>query len=298
MPNTRKKAPSAAPKAGRFLRPRSDQQGHPSTPVPPSPFQINDVLDRKIQAQQGMGAAAGPNQEKGFFVNFDIEDQLEGVDQAEKGKMGEIIMRAVEATVKAAIPAVVQAVKEVCFAAMKEVVNPHLLRLQYKADEIEQSTRRENLRISGLPEADGDETEDQLIAKVCDVAEKAGVDVSERDVSTCHRLGKRGEGKVRQTIVRFAVRRRRDALYSSRFQLKGKEGCRNIYINEDLTPMRYSVLMRAKGSPLVKGVSTRNGNVICKMTNDEIKTITSPDGLFDVGIDDIDYEKFKLHFLA
>ena len=289
----RKNAKSSMP--GAFLRSGS-QRGHPSSPT--TSFEVNDHLDRKVQAMQGMGAAAGPKQEKGIFINFDVEDQLGDVDEVDKGKMGALITRAVEAAVKAAIPAIVQAVKNVCLTAVKEEINPHLLRIQYRNNDVEQQTRRENLRISGLPESEGEETEGQLIAKVRSVAEKAGVEINDSDVSTCHRLGRKSDaGRVRQTIVRFALRRKRDLLYSSRFNLKGKEGCNKIYINEDLTTMRYSILMRAKDSPQVKGVSTRNGNVIYKMTNGETKTISSPDGLFDIGIDDIEYKKYKLHLM-
>ena len=63
--------------------------------------------------------------------------------------MRDIIMKAVEAAVKAAIPAIVKAVKDVCLTAVKEEINSHLLRMQYHMDDKEQYTRRENLRISG-----------------------------------------------------------------------------------------------------------------------------------------------------
>ena len=278
---------------GKFLRSASDQQGHPSSPS--SPFVVDDNVDRKVKAQQGM-AAAGPREEKGFYIDLNIEDQLNDVDQGERSKMGDIIMKAVEAAVKAAIPAIVKAVKDVCLTAVKEEINPHLLRMQYHMDDKEQYTRRENLRISGLPESEGEESEEELIGKLCSVADKAGVKVEASDISTCHRLGRKVEGKVRQTIVRFALRKR-DRLYSSRFNLKGKEGCRHIYINEDLTTMRYSVLMKAKESPNVKSVTTKQGNIVCKLTNNETKTITCPDDLFEVGLDNIDYKRFKLHLL-
>ena len=146
---------------------------------------------------------------------------------------------------------------------MKEEVNPHLLRMQYRSDDVEQQTRWENVRISGLPESEGEETEDQLISKVQSVAEKAGVKISDTEISSCHRLGMKSDaGRARQTIVRFALRRKRDLLYSSRFKLKGKDGCRNVFINEDLTTMICSVLMCAKESPQVKGDSSRNGSSV------------------------------------
>ena len=76
---------------------------------------------------------------------------------------------------KAAIPAIVQAVKEACVLSVKEQINPHLLRTQFRLDELEQKTRMENLRISGLPEPQGEESEEALSGKVCKLAEVAGV---------------------------------------------------------------------------------------------------------------------------
>ena len=83
--------------------------------------------------------------------------------------------------------------------------------------------KRENLRLSGLPENE-EETEDVLIQKVCGVAREVGVELQLADFSSCHRLGKpRSDGRPRQAIVRFLTRRKRDAFYQARFNLKGKE---------------------------------------------------------------------------
>ena len=102
----------------------------PSRPSSPSsPFVVDDNVDRKVKAQQGM-AAAGPREEKGLYIDLNIEDQLNDVEQGERSRMGDIIMKAVEAAVKAAIPAIVKAVKDVCLTAVKEEINPHLLRMQ------------------------------------------------------------------------------------------------------------------------------------------------------------------------
>ena len=119
---------------------------------------------------------------------------------------------------------------------------------------MEQSARRENLRISCIPESEGEEheTEDQLAVKGCGVAANAGVQLESRDILTCHRLGRYAEDKVCQTVVIFVVRRKRETVYNGRFSLKKVEGFNDVYINEDLTAMRYSVLMTANDSPTVK----------------------------------------------
>ena len=248
-----------------------------------------------MPAEQGVPAnGAG----EGLKISVDLADHLHDVAEEERAKLGPIVVQAVEAAVKAAIPAIVQAVKDVCMTAMRQELNPHLLKMQFKTDELDQSSRRDNLRITGLPEAADEEEEEDLIQKVCNVAEQAGVHLQEHDISSCQRLGKKSENKVRQTLVRFTARRKRDTLYKSRFNLKGKDSCKGVYLNEDLTPMRFKLLMAAKDSSQVQRALTNNGTVVCKMKDsEEFKYISTADDLFDIGMDDVDYKLFKLHLL-
>ena len=243
----------------------------------------------------------------GVFISFsDVLDQLDGIEGKEK--MAKLAINAVQTAVQAAIPAVIQAVKDACL--MKEDVNPHLLRAQFKHDELDQNMRRENLRITGLPESQ-EESEEALIGAVVKVAKEAGVELAVGDLDTCHRLGsppkptqnqpqngkEQVKPKPRQTFIRFSSRKKRDQLYDNRFKLKGNESCKGVFINEDLTSMRYKVLMAAKKAPDVKGVTSKHGNVICKMNDDSYKTLRSADDLFDVGITNVKYDNFGLHVL-
>ena len=60
------------------------------------------------------------------------------------------------------------AVKDACIQAIRDEMNPTLLINQYKQDDLDQNMRRENLRITGLPEGgEGEETEEVLINKMC-----------------------------------------------------------------------------------------------------------------------------------
>ncbi|XP_030855069.1 fibropellin-1-like [Strongylocentrotus purpuratus] len=220
-------------------------QGQAKPPSPQRPFVVNNDVDRKVASQRGMAAAASP-EKKGIFV--DIGDHLEELEIGEYGMMGDVVKQAVEAAVKAAVPAIVQAVKEVCLRSFKEVVNPHLLHLQFRQDAIEQAGRKDNLRISGLAEEEKEETEEILIEKICKVAGETGMQLAESDISACHRLGRKVAGKKRDTVVRFVAQRKRDKVYQGRFHLKGKESFRQVFVNEDLTSTRYAVLMAAKKS--------------------------------------------------
>ena len=200
---------------------------------------------------------------------------------------------------KAAIPSIVAAVKDACIQAIRGEMNPTLLINQYKQDDLDQNMRRENLRITGLPEGgEGEETEEVLINKMCTLAKEVEVEMPPECISSCYRIGKTGSGgKARQSFVRFTTRRMRDKLYDARFKLKGKVQYKGVFLNEDLTPLRYALLMRAKNTPAVKGVTTRHGNVICKMGDNDFVTLRSPDDLFDIGCDDVKYNDFKLHIL-
>ena len=177
------------------------------------------------------------------------------------------------------------------------MVNPHLLHLQFRQDAIEQAGRKDNLRISGLAEEERDETEEILIEKICKVAGETGMQLAESDISACHRLGRKVAGKKRDTVVRFVAQRKRDKVYQGRFHLKGKESFRQVFVNEDLTSTRYAVLMAAKKSAEVKSVSTKAGNIVCKMNDDTFKIISTPDDLFAVGLDNVEYKNFRLRLL-
>ena len=246
------------------------------------------------------GASANPEiSDHGVFINIDEAlQQLGEFKIGGRDNLAQIVTTAVQAAVKAALPAIMQAVRDACMESMKEVINPYLLRTQFKQDELQQEMKRENLRLSGLPENE-EETEDVLIQKVCGVAREVGVELQLADFSSCHRLGKpRSDGRPRQAIVRFLTRRKRDALYQARFNLKGKEAYKGLFINEDLTSMRYAVLSRAKEAPHVTRVSTKFGNIICKLQTGEQKVLRNPDDLFEVGIDNVDYSHFRLQVIT
>ena len=85
-----------------------------------------------------------------------------------------------------------------CKGAGKVVLQKHDNRL----DEIEQYLRRENIVVHGLPEHDGECTNDVIIA----VAVAAGVVVTNGDISTSHQVGRPGNargGKPMPIVAQF-----------------------------------------------------------------------------------------------
>ena len=57
-----------------------------------------------------------------------------------------------------------------------EALKRHVQVLRFRNDELEQYTRRENVKIHGFPETDNEDT----IQQVVQLAQKAGVDIDER----------------------------------------------------------------------------------------------------------------------
>ena len=218
---------------------------------------------------------------------------------AESTEITQAITSAVEAAMKAALPSIVAAVKDACIQAIKKEINPTLLITQYKQDSLDQQMRRENLRVTGLPEGgEEEETEKGLTKQVCTLAKEMGVEISPECISSCHRIGRKSQGgKTRQVMVRFTRRNQRDAMYDARFKLKRHDKYKGVFVNEDLTPIRHALLMRAKNLSNVKGASSKNGNIVCKMADNEFVTLRSPDDLFHVGCDDVKYTDFKLNIL-
>nr|KAG5694530.1 hypothetical protein BaRGS_030405 [Batillaria attramentaria] len=124
-----------------------------------------------------------------------------------------------------------------------------------KADEVAQYTRRNNVRIFGVPESENESVE-ECEAKILEIFnKKLGVSLAPKDLEATHRLGKKKppklrdgdndsdsdeENRPRAIIVRFVSRKSVQAVLSNRRKLKNSR----IVITEDLTVPRYQLLMK------------------------------------------------------
>ena len=139
-----------------------------------------------------------------------------------------------------------------------------------KINDLEQYGRRNNLKINGLPESEGDETAEMtaeiLTAKLNSVI--GGLNLKKDDIDIAHRLGMKKTPKPHETvyprrvIVRFNSRCKRDAILRSRKLFKGTD----IYVNEDLTKVNQLVLscVRKKMKDEVETAWTKNGRIMYK----------------------------------
>lgn len=120
-----------------------------------------------------------------------------------------------------------------------------IVTLETKADAAEQYSRRNCLRVAGVPEPTGGQTEntDEYVIKL---THDLGINVELNDIERSHRIGRpRALGRPRDIIVKFASYRVRRKVYGVRTQTKVK-GFMGVYINEDLTRQRSQLLRKAR----------------------------------------------------
>ena len=90
--------------------------------------------------------------------------------------------------------------------------------LEKIADQSEQYSRRNSLRISGFKEHTGENTDDIVV----NMAATIGCDLQLNEIDRSHRVGKRDATKTRhrEILVKFASYRARQKLYKMRTSLK------------------------------------------------------------------------------
>ena len=156
-------------------------------------------------------------------------------------------------------------------------------KLMTAQDEAEQYSRRNCLRISGIPELEGESTDDIMIA----IASECNTTLDMNEIDRSHRLGKpRSHPSVpenkrntpRDIIVKFTSYRSRSRVFQSKKQLENNSAFPNTYINEDLTKTRSELLYKArkmKTSGKIKSAFSRDGRIFVHDNSDRRHLITS-----------------------
>jgi len=167
-------------------------------------------------------------------------------------------------------------------------------------DKQEQNNRRENIRISGVLEKEG-ETERDLIEAIVEIAGETGVAIdAKRDISEVYRVGRPGSdtSRPRTVLVRLMSRTQKIQIMKGKKQLKNNTKINNsqrykkVFINEDLTAPRVKLLKAATDATDVEYAFTRHGAVHCKLRNGKFQVIENPDDLFKIGLDNVVYSDF------
>lgn len=166
-------------------------------------------------------------------------------------KMSSRLASKLETTVQQAVATSLKTVLDQVTALEKVVADLQVtvsaldVSLKQRTDELEQYQRRNNLRVFGIPEADGEDTDKLLVDMF---KERLGVDISPDRLDRSHRVG---EGKKRRSedgaerhrpiIVRFTSYRDRRIVFMAKRKLKAT----GITIREDLTSARVDLLKKA-----------------------------------------------------
>lgn len=187
-----------------------------------------------------------------------------------------------------------------------DVLNNQLIasvrRLTYENDALHQYSRRESVRIFGvLPE--GAESQEVVEQKALRVIRDVGMEIEPNDIVAIHRVGKPGKPESGAILVRFHSRKKRSELMGKKKNLKSKPEYKKVFINDDLTPLRFRLLMYVKSVECVEKAWTVGGRIHCQLktiTSDgraKIVTVESPDDLFKLGVNSVDYGRLGLGYL-
>ena len=189
-----------------------------------------------------------------------------------------------------------RAVEEANARAWEETsyLRDELLELSWKIDDLEQYSRRDNIKITGLedkaPESPSASSDTNRI--VIDTCKLMDVDITENDISTSHWL----PGKKPMLIAKFTRRDIKKRIMQSKKKLKKSDPI----IYEDLTVPRLRLLREVKKTNGLKRVFTREGVIHCLMETEgrDIRVkIKRPEDLIQIGWNDDDirsiYNIFK-----
>lgn len=115
--------------------------------------------------------------------------------------------------------------------------------LERKLEERDQRGRRDCLKIGGIAETEGENTDKIVIA----VGKEIGVDVAPGDISNSHRLPSWSSAKTcHDIVVRFVSFRKRCEFFGKRLNLKKSKTFKNVFVNDHLTPQRQKILYECR----------------------------------------------------
>ncbi|WAQ93585.1 hypothetical protein MAR_006056 [Mya arenaria] len=138
-----------------------------------------------------------------------------------------------------------------------------------RLEHLEQYSRRNSLRISGVHEREGESTDDIVTKLVSDLGSSVSLD----EIDRSHRVGRprrNDPAKPRDIIVKFTSFRARQKLYSVRSQAKHCPNLKKVFVNEDLCKAQSDVFYLARSL-------VRKGNINSAWTSDGVILIRDND---------------------
>ncbi|XP_052252442.1 uncharacterized protein LOC127859072 [Dreissena polymorpha] len=141
------------------------------------------------------------------------------------------------------------------------------------ANNTEQYSRRNNVRIAGVPEDQDRQSSVAVTNKVISLVNAhLGISIHPSDIDIAHRLGKYKPNTNRPVIVRFVRRQTKIDILRNAKQFKGS----GIFVNEDLTKLNAEVLasVRLKQTSTVQRAWSFEGKLFALLkVNEHAKQI-------------------------
>ncbi|KAK3107602.1 hypothetical protein FSP39_018166 [Pinctada imbricata] len=146
--------------------------------------------------------------------------------------------------------------------------------LEDQIEGLEMYGRRNGVRIYGIPESRGEDTD----AIVLQLADDIGAGIPPHALGRSHRVGPADTNRPRPIIAKFVGHNFKVKMLKNKKKLRDNSGRQKIFINEDLTSKRAKWAKRARGwkkDGKLKDTWTRDGVLFVKMPNDAIERINS-----------------------
>ncbi|CAG9817123.1 unnamed protein product [Phaedon cochleariae] len=152
--------------------------------------------------------------------------------------------------------------------SIKELIHEKDSLIQ-KYDNMEQETRRNNLRVFNYEERNREETRKEIITLF---NHKLATKLTEEDIEICYRIGKKEDNhqKPRGIFLKLKNYDVRQDIYKKKKLLKGT----GIMIREDLTRIRVELLAKAIDKASIEDVWTDAGKIYVN-SNGKISIIRS-----------------------
>lgn len=183
---------------------------------------------------------------------------------AANADIAEIVAKAIAALQPMLISVIATAVKvssEAIFEELKKGACPpstvsSVQTNRFEIDRLEQYSRRDNLKLVGVPERPNED----CVQLVKEVASDLNINLQDQEISTAHRLKSRSK-RGNPIIVRFVRRETKINILSKKKQLKDKR--KETFIEEDLTPLRSKLFWTVKKDETVEAAWVRDGKTHC-----------------------------------
>lgn len=226
------------------------------------------------------------DEEVSFKIDNLVKGAMELIPSRDEGKDRQLVCDIVKAVVAALFPMVqsisaqLQNSSQISTTKVKSVIQKQ----NHRLDELDQYSRRDNIVFRGVSEKEGEST----TKLVLDIAACAGVDISEADISTSHRLGKPPQvrtstSKPRPIMAQFVRRDLRTNLLKSKRKLQGTD-FRHVMLGEHLSPGRAKLLKAVKDDDGTAKTWTIDGRIYCTLNKDGTDgrkyVLSTPDDLF------------------